>query len=151
MTCPHCLAEMPEVSVFCPGCGHRVADDLEPTPPVGRNQAILGALAYVLALPALAFLAIPALKSARFIRFHSWQSLLFLIATTLVAVLVRLLFVILALFSWVGFLLAWLSLGIAALAVFVLWVVLVAKAAQGEEYELPVIGPLAERLAGESL
>jgi uncharacterized membrane protein len=59
--------------------------------------------------------------------------------------------VILSVFSWVGFLLAWLCAGVAALAVVVLWAVLVAKAAQGESYELPLIGSVAERLAGESL
>ena len=43
----------------------------------------------------------------------------------------------------VGFLLAWLSLGIGVHRAFViLWVVLVVKAAQGQHYELPLIGPL---------
>jgi uncharacterized membrane protein len=150
MTCSHCLAEMPEISRFCPVCGRRV--DGEDALLFGhRREAVLGALAYVLAVPAIVLLVVPALKASRFLRFHSWQSLLFLIASALLAVAVRVIFVILSVFSWVGFLLAWLCAGVAALAIVVLWAVLVAKAAQGESYELPLIGSVAERLAGESL
>lgn len=151
MTCSHCRAEMPEISSFCPACGRPVGARFEPLLSTDRKQAMLGALAYVLAVPAIVLLALPTLKASRFIRFHSWQSLLFLIATALVVVGVRLLFVILSVLSWVGFLLAWLSAGIAALAIVVVWAVLVAKAAQGEAYELPLIGVVAGRLAGESL
>ena len=149
MTCSHCLAEMPEISQFCPACGRRVGAPAEPPVAVGPKQAMLAAVAYLLAVPAILLLAVPALKATRFIRFHAWQSLFFLIATALFAAALRLLFVILSVFSWVGFLVAWLAVGIAMLAIVTLWAVLVAKAAQGETYELPLIGPVAERLAGE--
>jgi uncharacterized membrane protein len=58
-----------------------------------------------------------------------------------------LLFVIFSVLPVIGFLLAWLSLGIGSLGIVMLWIVLLLKAAQGHHYELPVIGPLAEQLA----
>jgi uncharacterized membrane protein len=148
MTCSHCFTEMPDISAFCPGCGRQVRARIPPSAASGRQQALAGALAYVLAVPAIFLLALPVFKSSRFVRFHCWQSLLFLVASALLALAVRLLFVVLSLFAWVGFLLAWLCAGIAALGVLVIWAVLVTKAALGETYELPGIGAVAERLAG---
>ena len=111
------------------------------------RDAILGGLAYVTVLPAILFLAVPALKSSRFVRFHSWQSVFFSIATAVTVILIKLLFTILSLLPVVGFLLAWLSVGIAFIAIVVTWVALAAKAVQGQSYELPVIGRKAAQLA----
>ncbi len=111
------------------------------------RDAILGGLAYVTVLPAILFLAVPALKSSRFVRFHSWQSVFFSIATAVSVILIKLLFTILSLLPVVGFLLAWLSVGVALIAIVVTWVALAAKAVQGQSYELPVIGRKAAQLA----
>ncbi len=111
------------------------------------RDAILGGLAYVTVLPAILFLAVPALKSSRFVRFHSWQSVFFSIATAVAVILIKLLFTILSLLPVVGFLLAWLSVGIAFIAIVVTWVALAAKAVQGQSYELPMIGRKAAQLA----
>jgi uncharacterized membrane protein len=92
-------------------------------------------------------LLIPALRGNRFVRFHSWQSVLFTIASALLGLVLKLLFVILAILPVVGFLLAWLLLGIGSMGIFFLWVVLLIKAALGNYYQLPLIGPLAEQLA----
>ncbi len=146
MNCSHCASEMPEISAFCPGCGRSVT--AEPELSATRSQdAVLGALAYATFVPAIVFLAIPALKSSHFVRFHSWQSVFLAIATVVAGLALRLLFVIFSILPLVGFLLAWLSLGVGFLAIVVVWAVLVAKAAQGQGYELPMIGPLAARLA----
>jgi len=111
------------------------------------RDAILGGLAYVTVLPAILFLAVPALKSSRFVRFHSWQSVFFSIATAVTVILIKLLFAILSLLPVVGFLLAWLSVGVAFIAIVVTWVALAAKAVQRQSYELPVIGRKAAQLA----
>jgi uncharacterized membrane protein len=57
------------------------------------------------------------------------------------------LFVVLSLFPYPGFLLAWLTAGLVALAVFFLWIATVTKAALGEAFELPFIGGWATSLA----
>jgi uncharacterized membrane protein len=135
---------MPDVSAFCPACGLSVAE----TPgTVNSRDRALGALAYVGLLPAMILLLIPALRGNRFVRFHSWQSVLFTVASALLGLVLKLLFVILAILPVIGFLLAWLSLGIGSMGIFFLWVVLLIKAALGNSYQLPVIGPWAEQLA----
>jgi len=64
-----------------------------------------------------------------------------------VAIVTKLLFMVLSLFPFLGFLLAWLLAGLVALATFFLWIAIVAKAALGEAYELPFVGERAANLA----
>jgi len=137
---------MPEISVFCPGCGRSV-NAPGALSAADTRDALLGGLAYVTVIPAILFLAVPALKSSRFVRFHSWQSVFFGIASAVTVFLIKLLFTILSLLPVVGFLLAWLSVGVAFIGIVVTWVALAAKAVQGQSYELPVIGRKAAQLA----
>ena len=135
---------MPDVSAFCPACGLSLAE----TPgAIDSRDRALGALAYVGLIPAVVLLLIPALRGNRFVRFHSWQSVLFTIASAMLGLALKLLFVVLAILPVVGFLLAWLSLGIGSMGIFILWLVLLVKAALGNYYQLPLIGPFAEQLA----
>jgi uncharacterized membrane protein len=148
MICSYCSAEMPEISAFCPGCGrsvHHVGDD-DPAFAARLRDAVLGTLAYAV-LPAIVFLAVPRLRTSPFVRFHSWQSILFIAAGALAGLATRLLFFVLSAMG--GFLLAWLSVGLVALAIVVLWGVLALKAALGEAFELPWLGPLAAHLANK--
>lgn len=153
MICSYCSAEMPEISMFCPGCGRAVKPaDSEATVSIAassRSDSLIAAVSYASPIPAILFLAIPGLKfnNSAFVRFHSWQSILFSVATIIVGFLVRLVFAILSFIPWVGFLFAWLSIGVVSLAVVILWIVLVVKAAQGEAYELPKLGSMALHLA----
>jgi len=146
MTCSYCAAEMPEISAFCPGCGRRV-NTSESLSAGDTRDAALGALAYLGVAPAILFLALPALKSSRFVRFHSWQSVFFGVATLVLAFLIKLLFAILSVLPVIGFLLAWLSVGVGLIAIVVIWIALAVKAAQGQSYELPIMGRMAARLA----
>src|SRR5438270_12804552 len=105
MICTHCSAAMPEVSVFCPGCGRAVEPDVEnasvlAVAPLSRD-ALLGAIAYVAFVPALILLLAPVLKDVRFIRFHSLQALLFALGTLIVGGATRLLFMFLGFFPFV--------------------------------------------------
>jgi uncharacterized membrane protein len=150
MNCSYCSATMPEVSAFCPGCGRAVPSPVEAdtadVTPLSRNS-FLGAVAYLGILPAVVLLAVPALREKRFVRFHAWQSLLLAAGTVVVGIVTKLLFVVLSLFPFLGFLLAWLLAGLVALAIFFLWIATVTKAALGEAYELPYIGGWAASLA----
>ena len=151
MICAYCDAEMPEISGFCPECGRAInsaasGEDGEAKAPSLR-LALLGALAYVATVPAVVCLAIPRLRRDRFARFHCWQSVLFGLLTLLALVAMRLWFALLSLLPGIGFLLACLSVGIACLALMMLWLVLVVKAALGQTYQLPWIGRQAARLA----
>lgn len=142
---------MPEISAFCPGCGRSVARSEAPetwVAPFSRD-ALLAALAYVAFVPALLLLAVPSTRRREFIRFHSWQSIVYVVASLVVAGCTRLIFALLALFPFAGYLLGWLLAGLVALALFFVWVLLVIKAALGEAYLLPGIATLTARLNGQ--
>lgn len=145
---------MPEISVFCPGCGRSVRPEPPEVPVAWANvsplslDALLGAIAYLTLVPAIVLLLIPQTKRKKFLRFHAWQSIAFVSASAIIGLLARLLFAGLGLFPFGGYLLGWLLAGVVSLALFFTWVLLVVKAVLGEAYELPWIGPLALRFAG---
>ena len=131
--CPHCGTVMPASAAFCPGCGWSMT-------PIPSADRAIAALAYFTFVAGAVILFLPAFRHQRFIRFHAWQSVLlwgvFFVLT------------IAALFlSNVAAAMAFLLFGIlASLAMLFLWIVLTLKAWQGERFELPLFGTLAERL-----
>jgi uncharacterized membrane protein len=106
-------------------------------PPADRAVA---ALAYLTLVPAAVLLLLPAYHRSAFVRFHAWQSVLLWGTFCLLSMLSLFL-------SNITAAMAFLLFGIlASLAMFFLWVVLSLKAWQGELFELPLFGMLAERL-----
>jgi uncharacterized membrane protein len=146
MICSHCAAEMPDISAFCPVCGRPVGKSLA-SPAQGTRDALLGGLAYVTVIPAIVFLAVPAFRSSRFVRFHSWQSVFFAAAAAMAGLLVKFLFAVLSILPLIGFLAACLAVGITFIAIAATWVVLPVKALQGQNYRLPVVGGIAAAMA----
>lgn len=159
IACGYCGATMPDISEFCPSCGRPVREGNffapdpvveaaeapeEVLPPVPRNDRLVGALAYLTFIPALLFIFQKQYQQRTFVRFHAFQSVFFW------AVVVALL-VIGVLASTFGWLLMWMLTGaLVLLAIFFTWAVLWIKALQGEWFELPVLGALAEQQAGRS-
>lgn len=147
ISCPQCSAEMPDAAPFCPGCGRRMiavpGGAVATTGYLKENVA--GALAYFTFIPAIVFLRTMPFKRNHFVRFHSFQSIFLLIAGVPIALAVRLIFPLITLIPWLGYLLAWLAVLLVLLAWVLLWAVAVVKAFQGELFKLPVIGGLAER------
>ena len=139
---------MPDNAGFCPGCGRSVSGSA----PVlgttgGLNDKLAGMLAYVTFIPAIVFLLIEPFNKDRFIRFHAFQCLFLWATLVVLSVVLRLAFFVLFLIPILGHLLwlvVWLVLSIGC---FILWVVLLVKAFQGEMFKLPVIGDWAERQA----
>jgi uncharacterized membrane protein len=163
--CTKCGADVSGVS-FCPKCGAPVGAAAgggtapEPggySPPPGAPPAgsysgaqtdgglsdnVAGALAYVTIIPAIVFLLIDPFKTRRFVRFHAFQCL-FLSAAAFVIWMVFAMFgMFLGLFS--GMLIGVLSL-LVQVGLFVVWLLVVIKAYQGQEFRLPVIGDLAAK------
>lgn len=133
LTCPHCESSMPASAAFCPACGH----SMRPIPPADRLAA---ALAYLTLVPGVVLLFLPPYRESRFVRFHAWQSILLwglFVVVTIVSLLL----------SNVAAAIYFLLFGIlASLAMFFLWIVLSFKAWQGDRFELPLLGMLAERM-----
>jgi uncharacterized membrane protein len=116
-----------------------------PGVPIPSKDKLTAAFAYVTFIPAIVFVLVGPFKRNRFVRFHSFQSIFFAIATILIAIAMRILYSLLVLIPVAGYLLAWLSMAIAVLGWGILWLVLLLKALQGETFRLPGIGSLAER------
>jgi len=135
--CAACGEPLPSVGSFCPACGSvKPAAKLPLGTTGGIPDRIAGALAYVFVIPAIVFLLRSPFKRNRFIRFHSWQSIL-VAATTLIvfSLLLTMMGRVLVIFAAFIILLGW----------FILWLVLIIKALQGEMFELPLLGALATR------
>ena len=146
ISCTQCSAEMPDGAPFCPGCGRRMIDVPSAVAGVGfLKENVAGALAYFTFVPALIFLGIMPFKRNHFVRFHSFQSIFLLISGVLIALVMKLMFSLLAVIPRVGYLLAWLAALLVLLAFALVWAVSVVKAFQGELFKLPLIGDLAER------
>jgi uncharacterized membrane protein len=161
ISCGYCGASMPDIAEFCPACGRPVREgnflapeqplagsppaDTAPAvvlPPVEWNDRWVGALAYLTFIPAVLFLFLKQYQRRKFVRFHAFQSVFFW-----AAVVILLLLGLLA--SSFGWLFVWLLIGtLLALALFFTWALLSIKALQGEWFELPVLGTLAEQQAG---
>ena len=143
---------------FCPNCGTQIAEGAtcpkcagaSPTPlsagtaaGAGLTDNVAGALAYVTIIPAIVFLILEPYNRKRFIRFHSFQCIFFAIAWTV-------LWMVLAFIGHIP-LLGWptvLLRPLVSLAGFIIWLILVLKAYQGQMFKLPVIGDMAEKQAG---
>jgi uncharacterized membrane protein len=103
---------------------------------------VAGALAYFTIIPAILFLVIDPFKTRRFVRFHAFQCL-FLCAAAFVFWFAFAMFgMFLGMFS--GMLLGMVSL-LVQIGLFVVWLLVVIKAYQGQEFRLPVIGDLAAK------
>lgn len=86
-------------------------------------------------------------KENKYVRFHAMQSILFGAAWIILVIVLQVLSIALAFIPYVGWifsLLIWVVIGLGG---FVLWLLLMYKAYQGEKFKLPVIGDIAEKNA----
>jgi uncharacterized membrane protein len=109
--------------------------------PLASAERLAAAGGYFTLVPAVVLLVLPVYRGNRFVRFHAWQSIFlwsvfFLAALTAILVSNMAAAVVLLLLGILG-----------SLAMFFLWIVLSLKAWQGERFELPLFGSLAERLS----
>lgn len=150
---------------FCPNCGSQIAEGAAcskcagaapggsalaaGTPVTGATTAgsgltdnMAGALAYVTIIPAIIFLVAEPFNKNRFIRFHAFQCLFFAVAWTALWIVLRII-VQIPVLGWATILL-W---PLVSLAGFIIWIILVMKAYQGQKFKLPIIGDMAEKQA----
>jgi len=144
---------------FCPTCGTQIADGasclkcagaaatqvaVPPPAAAGLTDNVAGALAYVTIIPAIVFLVLEPFNKKRFVRFHAFQCIFFSIAWIV-------LWMVLSFVAHIPFL-GWATVlvwPLVSLAGFVIWLILVLKAYQGQMFKLPVIGDMAEQQAGK--
>jgi uncharacterized membrane protein len=141
--CSACGAQIPEGSTSCPACARGTV----PAAPVagatgGLTDNVAGMLAYVTIIPAIVFLVMEPYNRNRFIRFHAFQCIFFVVAWTVIWIALSIVGMIPVL-GWAT-LIIWPLLGLGGL---ILWIVLMLKAYQGQMFKLPVIGDMAEKQA----
>ncbi len=158
--CGKCGTNM--TGTFCPNCGAPAgvptenASGFTPPPPpqgspysaqpAGLSENAACALCYLLGLvTGIIFLVMAPYNANPRVKFHAWQSIIFNIAwiglwivlnilTSMAHVFALLLLPIYALISFAGFL---------------FWLFLMWKAYQGENFEIPVVGPFARQQAAK--
>ena len=142
---------------FCPNCGTPVgaAGNQPPSQPVynpgpaqgaGLADNVVCLLCYLAGLvTGIIFLVLAPYNTNPRVKFHAWQSILFNIAW--IALWVVLTFVG-SMMSGFGFFLLPLY-PLVSLCGFGLWLFLMFKAHSGENFELPIIGPIAKQQAAK--
>ena len=116
----------------------------------GLPRTIASALAYFTIIPAIIFLLVEPYKRDRFLRFHSFQCIGFWLAALVIGAVVRTAAFLLFFVPILGYLVVLLLSMLTSLGLFVIWVVLIVKALQGEMFKLPVVGDLAEQHASQN-
>jgi uncharacterized membrane protein len=146
--CSSCGTQMADNAAFCPSCGNAAIAGTTgaaaapapvqgtAAPASGLQDNVAGALAY-LVIPAIVFLVVEPYNKNKFIRFHSFQAIIYWIAS-----------IILQTIAWMIPILNLVLGPIIGLAIFIGWIVLLIKAFQGTMFKLPVIGDMAEKQAG---
>jgi len=142
--CSACGAQMPEGAVACPACGKSTSTSpaVVTSTTGGMSDNVAGLLAYITIIPAIIFLVIEPYNRNRFIRFHAFQNIFFHVAWFVLWVVLAMVGHI-PVFGWLT-LLVWPLVGLGG---FILWLVLILKAYQGQKFKLPIIGDMAEKQA----
>jgi uncharacterized membrane protein len=113
---------------------------------IGINENAAGGIAYVTCIPAIIFLLIDPYKTKPYVRFHAFQSIFFNIAWFMLWIALSFVLVFGMVFDihLAGFItrifwMAWI----------VVWVLCAVGALNGKYFKLPIIGPIADRLANK--
>jgi len=102
------------------------------------------AIAYLTFIPAILFLVLEPYKRNSYVRYHAWQSILLFVGAFGVSIVLGFLLIFALLFSPRLHLVAWWTIVLFWIAV---WIACVVSAAMGNLFKLPVIGELAEQQA----
>lgn len=164
--CGSCGTQIGDGVAFCPKCGSAQAAGaparpanpgavvapaaVQPTSSTGMTDNVAGALAYLFApFGGILFLVLEPYNKHPFVRFHAFQSIFFGVAA--IAFRIALVMVVGMLFAFGGalFSLMWGLIWIVQLGLFGVWILVVYKAYNKEEYKLPIIGDLAAKQAGQ--
>ena len=113
----------------------------------GLAPNIASLLCYICTpITGLVFLLIE--KENNDVKFHAWQSLVFGLAYIAVVIMLEILAAILGMIASVLGIIIGFFIPIVMLAAFILWIVCMIKAYQGERWRIPVIGDFASKKAG---
>src|SRR5579872_4237733 len=132
--CNMCGTQIPDGATTCAACAGRIpaAPAATATATQGMTDNVAGMLAYITIIPAIIFLVTAPYNRNRFIRFHSFQCLFFAAALLVIHLGLGIFTVI----PFMGVITFPLHL-LVNLGAFILWIVLLLKANQGQMWKLP--------------
>jgi uncharacterized membrane protein len=156
--CTKCGAAIADNAAFCGSCGSPQSaspanpaappvSSAAPTQPMAENVA--GLLCYLVGwITGLVFYFI---DKRPYVRFHAAQSIVVFGGLHIIQILLSMFFGVGFFMSgFSGVSMAWALSGIVGLLMFVLWVLLMIKAYQGERFRVPIAADLAEKLFGKN-
>lgn len=147
--CAKCGTMIAEGTAFCSNCGQAQGTTTAVTSTQsGLAENVAGLLCYVLGwITGLIFFLI---DKRPFVRFHAAQSMVVFGALHILSLVLSWTFGVgFMLGGWTGFSAGVLLLGLINLACFVLWIVLMVKAYQGQRFEVPIAGGIAQSFASK--
>lgn len=149
--CTKCGTTVDDNVAFCPSCGAPqaggVATAMAPAASTqsGLSENVAGLLCYVLGwITGLIFYFI---DKRPFVRFHAAQSIVVFGGLTVIRIVLAMLFVPTGL---AGFSMGFGLLALVSLLGFVLWILLMVKAYQGEKFRIPLAADLVDQFFGKS-
>lgn len=116
------------------------------------DSKLFGALAYLFGI-LTGILVFLMKKDDKFAKFHAMQSILLGVALFVVVVILGVIGVIggfVPVIGWVISILSFLLWAVIGLGTFILWLLLMWKAYQGEKWKLPIIGEQAEKMSASA-
>jgi len=143
--CSSCGAQIPEGATACPACSRTTAPGGTSAQAAagGLTDNVAGMLAYFTIIPAIVFLVVEPFNRKPSVRFHSFQCIFFTIGWTVLWIALSIIAHIPVL-GWLTILI-WPLIGLLG---FIIWIVLILKAYQGQMFKLPIVGDIAAKQAG---
>ncbi len=146
--CSKCGTQTAEGATYCSNCGQP-----QPTPTLpgttannaqtGLSENAAGALSYVLGwITGIIFLLI---DKRPYVRFHAAQSIVVFGGLHVIQLAMSMMFGASFFYGgWTGLSAGWMILSVLHILTFVLWIVCMVKAAQGQRFEVPVAAGIAQ-------
>lgn len=107
---------------------------------MGLDENVAGALCYVLGfITGIVFLVME--KDNKFVKYHAWQSIITFVTLMVVGWAITSIMFMSYSTMWLGGMLS----SLLVLLEFILWLILILKAFQGEKFKLPIVGDFAEK------
>lgn len=160
--CSKCGAAVDTGAAFCPSCGAPQGTTTSTAPPAGATPSasamqqtglqenVAGALCYLFGwVTGLIFFLI---DKRPYVRFHAAQSIVVFGGLNIISIVLSMAFGM-SIFGFGGFSgmgLGLVLLSILNLVVFVLWILLMIKAYQGERFRVPIAADLGEQIFGKA-
>jgi uncharacterized membrane protein len=156
--CTKCGAAIADNAAFCASCGSPQsaptpnpsvappASSAAPTQQMAEN--IAGLLCYVLGW--ITGLILYFVDKRPYVRFHAAQSIVVFGGLHIIEIVLSMFFGLSVISGFGGFSMAWALSGILGLLVFVLWILLMVKAYQGERFRVPIAADIADKIFGTS-